>query len=61
MVLLEIHTTCIAILEFERDAPGAVHVDGVANRAEPTKRMEVEPGDIQVLTNSCPINDIQPT
>jgi hypothetical protein len=61
MVLLEIHGSCLSLPEFECDAPWTIHVNGVTNRTEATKRMEVEARDVQILAHSRPINDIQPS
>src|SRR5688500_15559703 len=59
MILLKVDKVRIALAELECNAPGPVHVDGIADRFEPLKRMEVESRDIQVSRRRRAVQHIQ--
>jgi hypothetical protein len=47
--LFEVDASGVLAVEFEGYAPWAVHMNGVADRAETAKRMEVETGQVHVF------------
>ena len=59
MVLLEVDTQRVAILELERDTPRTVDVDRVSGRAMAMKSMKIESGTIHVRGSSGPIKSVE--
>lgn len=60
MVLLEVDVACLAVLEFEGYAPGAVDMDAEASRRESMQRMEIEAGESQFRYILGDIETIEP-
>jgi hypothetical protein len=58
MILLEIDPVSVAILEFESDAPGAVHMDRIPDRLS-VQTMEVKAEHVHVLGERGAIELIQ--
>jgi hypothetical protein len=56
VILLEIDTIGVAVLELECYAPGTIHMHRMARGIEPAQRMEIEPWDIHFFR---PRSDIQ--
>jgi hypothetical protein len=59
MVLLEIDTTGLAILEFKGNAPWSVHVDRIAPWVEPVQRMKIEAWDVHFLSSNGDIETVE--
>jgi hypothetical protein len=59
MILLEVDTQRVAILELERDAPRTVDVDRVSGRAMAMKSMKIESGNIHVRGSPGPIKSVE--
>jgi hypothetical protein len=59
MILLEVDTQRVAILEFEGDTPRTVDVDRVSSRAIAMKSMKVESRNIHVRGSTGPIKSVE--
>ena len=59
MILLEIDVISMPFVELECDAPGAVHMNGVARRDESPQRMEVVARQLQIIERSSQIDRIE--
>jgi hypothetical protein len=59
VVLLEVNTQRVAILELERDTPRTVDVDRIPGRAMAMKGMKIESGNIHVRGSSGPIKSVE--
>jgi hypothetical protein len=58
MVLLEVNTQRVAILELERDTPRTVDVDRIPGRVMAMKGMKIESGNIHVRGSDGPIKSL---
>jgi hypothetical protein len=60
MILLEIDAACLAIVEFEGDAPRPVDMDGEALWIEAVQCVKVEAGNVHFFRSHSDIETIQP-
>ncbi|CAI2936259.1 protein of unknown function [Aminobacter niigataensis] len=60
MVLLEIDAGGVCAVEFECDAPRAVHMDGVARRVEAFQRVEVKTRQVHVFRLLGHVQTVKP-
>jgi hypothetical protein len=60
MVLLEIDAACIAVFEFERDAPRSIDVDRIALGIESLQGMKVEARNVHFLGSDSDVETIKP-
>jgi hypothetical protein len=58
MILLEINAERVAFLELERNAPGAVDVNGIADGSA-SQRMKIETGNFHIFGTLGAIEGIQ--
>jgi hypothetical protein len=49
MILLEINTADVAVVEFERDAPRSVYVNRIPNWLKASQRMEIKAWNVHFL------------
>jgi hypothetical protein len=59
MVLLEIDPTSVAVLKFERDAPGSVDVNRIALRIKAMQRVKVEAWDVHFLSSDGDVETVK--
>jgi hypothetical protein len=59
MILLEIDPERVAFVEFERDAPGSIDVNGVARRLSP-QGVEVKSRNVHILGEPSAVESVEP-
>ena len=60
MILLEIDPDGVVVIELECDAPGSVHVNGVAGWIETAQCMKIEARKIHVLGQRSYVQAVEP-
>jgi hypothetical protein len=61
VILFEVDSANIAVLEFEGDAPWSIHMDRIARWLEASQGMEIKAGDVHFLRPRSGVQAIQTT
>jgi hypothetical protein len=59
VILLQVDAVCVAVLKLERDAPGAIHMNGVPDRPKSSEHVKVEPWMVEIDRTSSYIQPIE--
>jgi hypothetical protein len=59
MVLLQIHSKCVTVLELEGDAPWTIHMDRVPRRTMTAQPMKIKPWEMEVRWHGRRVQSIE--